>query len=138
MNEAILIHHGIKGQKWGVRRFQNEDGSLTSAGKKRRSESEEKSTSNKTKVAKTIAVSAAVGVGIATASAAAIKGKNLVGEMLARGYARMTLRQLGKNMESAHPRTKSSFKKAKTPSNDRTTLGFRLGSAVYNVMYRNH
>ena len=30
-----LYHHGIKGQHWGVRRFQNEDGSLTSAGKKR-------------------------------------------------------------------------------------------------------
>lgn len=30
-----LQHHGIKGQKWGVRRYQNEDGSLTPAGKKR-------------------------------------------------------------------------------------------------------
>lgn len=30
-----LIHHGIKGQKWGVRRFENEDGTLTAAGKKR-------------------------------------------------------------------------------------------------------
>lgn len=30
-----LYHHGIKGQKWGVRRFQNKDGSLTSAGKSR-------------------------------------------------------------------------------------------------------
>lgn len=35
-----LYHHGIKGQKWGVRRYQNEDGSLTSAGKKRYSSEE--------------------------------------------------------------------------------------------------
>lgn len=30
-----MYHHGIKGQKWGVRRFQNRDGSLTEEGKKR-------------------------------------------------------------------------------------------------------
>lgn len=30
-----LYHHGILGQRWGIRRFQNKDGSLTSAGKKR-------------------------------------------------------------------------------------------------------
>lgn len=30
-----LKHFGVKGQKWGVRRYQNEDGSYTSAGKKR-------------------------------------------------------------------------------------------------------
>lgn len=33
--EAYIAHHGIKGQKWGVRRFRNEDGTLTEAGKKR-------------------------------------------------------------------------------------------------------
>ena len=30
-----LVHHGIKGMHWGVRRYQNSDGSLTSAGKSR-------------------------------------------------------------------------------------------------------
>ena len=33
--ENELYHHGVKGQKWGVRRYQNKDGSLTMAGKKR-------------------------------------------------------------------------------------------------------
>lgn len=35
MDNNYLAHHGIKGQKWGVRRYQTKDGSLTAAGKKR-------------------------------------------------------------------------------------------------------
>lgn len=35
MNQTYLALHGIKGQKWGVRRFQNPDGTLTEAGRKR-------------------------------------------------------------------------------------------------------
>lgn len=31
--QSFLCHYGIKGMKWGVRRYQNKDGSLTSAGK---------------------------------------------------------------------------------------------------------
>ena len=33
--DGYLRHHGILGMKWGVRRYQNKDGSLTSSGKKR-------------------------------------------------------------------------------------------------------
>jgi hypothetical protein len=35
MDDNVLTHYGIRGMKWGVRRYQNKDGSLTSAGKKR-------------------------------------------------------------------------------------------------------
>ncbi len=34
-DQQALAHHGIKGQRWGVRRFQNEDGTRTAAGMKR-------------------------------------------------------------------------------------------------------
>ena len=36
--DSCIYHHGIKGMKWGVRRYQNKDGSLTSEGKKRYSD----------------------------------------------------------------------------------------------------
>lgn len=38
MYESYLAHHGIKGQRWGVRRFQNEDGTYTAKGRNRRNE----------------------------------------------------------------------------------------------------
>ena len=34
-DKNYLAHHGIKGQKWGVRRYQNEDGTLTAEGRQR-------------------------------------------------------------------------------------------------------
>lgn len=34
-NTDYLAHHGIEGQRWGIRRFQNEDGTLTPEGRER-------------------------------------------------------------------------------------------------------
>ena len=36
METDFLAHHGVKGQKWGVRRHQNKDGSLNRSGQNER------------------------------------------------------------------------------------------------------
>ena len=41
MNEEYLQHHGILGMKWGIRRYQNPDGTLTAEGKRRKSKGKE-------------------------------------------------------------------------------------------------
>ena len=38
-DSSYIYHHGILGQKWGIRRFQNKNGSLTNEGKRRYNDS---------------------------------------------------------------------------------------------------
>ena len=83
--EDYLAHYGVKGQKWGVRRYQNEDGTLTNKGKKLRQNDQAQSTKSsstsandrKQKVKKILAI----GAGVAVAAAlgyAAYKGAKAV------------------------------------------------------------
>lgn len=73
-----LYHYGIKGMKWGVRRYQNEDGSLTPAGRKRELKKQERKELKKlddkyparSQVrASKVAVAAYAGTALATAAA---------------------------------------------------------------------
>lgn len=64
--EYELYHHGIKGQRWGVRRFQNRDGTYTPLGRNRRSDDYQKRDYTEAKrVAKNVAKGVAKGIGAA-------------------------------------------------------------------------
>lgn len=84
MNELYLQHHGILGQKWGVRRFQNPDGTRTAEGKKRYSSDGEVGKSDKSKIsinkdtAKKIAIGAGTALTLAAATYAYAKNKDVV------------------------------------------------------------
>lgn len=88
-----IVHHGVKGQRWGIRRYQNENGSLTSAGKKRQAKQEAKAKNAVTKakekyravtadkrkaIAKKVAIASGAVLGTAGLTAAAVVGKKYV------------------------------------------------------------
>ena len=76
--QAELYHHGIKGQRWGVRRYQNPDGSYTSEGKARRNSengSAKKTSDPEARKARAKKIAAAAGA-LTLAAAAAYVASN--------------------------------------------------------------
>ena len=66
-----IYHHGIKGMRWGIRRFQNRDGSLTDRGQRHREIRENRDTGNSSaKKGLSKGVKIAIGVGAVVGAAA--------------------------------------------------------------------
>lgn len=84
--DSFLCHHGIKGQKWGIRRFQNEDRTLTPAGKERygRNKTESAESKSDSDTAKKIAKTA---LAVAGTAAVAYGGYKLANSDLGKEFA---------------------------------------------------
>jgi hypothetical protein len=104
-----LYHHGIKGMKWGVRRYQKKDGSLTAAGKKRYSDGDQNEARRETgkKIAKGLATGAAVGL-------AAYAMYNPKSRQVILDMAGKTMSQVKATTAAAAPVVKAHLKKAGT------------------------
>lgn len=134
--ETTLQHWGIKGQKWGVRRYQNKDGSLTSAGKKRysdsgsssRSTSERKGMSSSTK--KKVIAGAAVG---ATAILAAYaisnpKARKIITSMASKSFD--AVKTAATSEKTKEFLKKTGNKAVKTLSNSASRVGNAMVDAA--------
>ena len=91
MECLYLAHHGVKGQKWGVRRYQNQDGSLTEEGRRRYSKSSESSVDSD-KFKKNIGTAVKVAsTGVAVAGLAAATATGMTPLIAAKGVSMAVL-----------------------------------------------
>ena len=125
-----LYHHGIKGQKWGIRRWQNEDGSLTPEGVKRYGTVENfEKAQHKKKIARRVA--AGVGAGLAVTGAAVGAGLYLANHKGAADKLDVYGRAVGKVVKDRQAERKDLKEKVRFIKKNAKGMSYDKADAVY-------
>lgn len=91
-NEDYLEHFGVKGQKWGIRRYENEDGTLTEAGKIRYAKAQKEASKYESKSDRLKKIGRAARTGAAAGAAVGLATFYQTGNMLnSRDYMKNNL-----------------------------------------------
>jgi len=141
MKKHELKHHGIKGQKWGVRRYQNKDGTLTNAGKNRYNDISNSSSTTKKKgltdkQKKYLKIGAtAVGVGLAAYGVYRLKKSGKLDQLVGKGkqYIEGTVGSTFSKKLSSSSITKDL--KAVNPNFKTGQIGYRMNCGNCSIAY---
>lgn len=115
MENTELTHWGVKGQKWGVRRYQNKDGSLTPAGKKRiKDQSSTSDSARKKEIAKKVAGMLIMTAAVSTAAVLYAKNRKAINKVVS-DFGKNTISSLksSKKVDTGKKYTKELLKNVK-------------------------
>ena len=128
VSQDYLMHHGVKGMKWGVRRYQNKNGTLTAEGRKRYVSVNHFKSDRKYKIIRNVAI------GIAAVSAAAIVGSYAYRVGL---YRTNSILKAGKIVQNVAPKGRS-FEESFYGTRDKGSAEFfkRQFTQVSNPRFR--
>lgn len=122
--EAYVGHSGIRGMKWGIRRFQNPDGSLTEAGRKRYGVGDAKVSVNGKPVSSSSAARSSSGQ---TGSTRRTKVSDLSDKELSERISRLQKEQQLKQLMAGE---ESTFKKAFSQAKDTAITSLTVGAGL--------